>query len=166
MDKFVAVFLEMFRMVVQKPPTQEQMVVVGVASLAAGAWVFLKVCDKFDLPNVGMITAFLYSILGGAVMLAAMAAGNIWLTEWRKPLGDAVFNGVLALLAAVAVFAPILNAHIKGKYMGTVSAWLLAVVTALAVCSLGNNLFDLGKMGQRALNRGAEHNATTRDAIR
>jgi hypothetical protein len=166
MDQFKRMFMDMLDMVLQHPPAHDQFIVVGVVSLLAGAWVFLKVCDKLDLPNVGIITGFFYATVGGAVMVAAMTAGRIWLGEWIKPMGEVVFYTLLAAIAAAGFYVPLLNTHIKGKYMGTLTAWTLGVATALAMSMLVNTGYGLTKDGKRILNRGAERNATTREAIR
>lgn len=166
MDQFKKIFMELLAMVLQRPPAQDQLVVVGVVSLLAGAFVFLKVCDKLDLPNVGMITGFFYSVAGGAVMLAAMTAGRIWLGEWIRPVGEVAFYAALAAIAAAAVYVPLLNLHINGKYMGTLTAWALGVVTALVVSMLVNTGYGLAGDGERVLNRGAEHNKMTREVLR
>ena len=166
LEQFKKVFLDMLDLVLQHPAEQNQKIVVGVLSLVAGAWVFLKVCDKFDLPNVGLFTGFIYSALGGAIMIGAMAAGTIWLGDLRRQFGDALFYSVLSCGIAILVYVPVLNSHIRGKYLGTLAAWSLAVATALAVSAMANVGFDMFRSGTSALNRGAEHNATTRDAIR
>lgn len=165
-NRFKAVFLDMLDLVLQHPANHNQKVVVGVISLVVGSWVFLKVCDKFDLPNVGMFTGVLYSVLGGAIMIGAMAAGVIWLPEYRREWGDILFFTALALTSGMGVYALVLNLHIKGKYLGTLSAWTLAVAAALGVSMLVNTTYDMARNGQRAMQRGADRNATTRDAIR
>jgi uncharacterized membrane-anchored protein len=166
MDQFKVYFLEMVKLALQNPPTEGQQLVVGIVALLSGAFVFLKICDKFDIPNVGMVTGFLYSVLGGAVMLAAMVAGKIYLPELQKSLGPETFLAVMALGAAVALYVPLLNHFIHGKYMGTLAAWVIAVATFLAVVALVNVGFDMGRSGQRALNRGSEHNENTKAMTR
>ena len=165
-NRFKAVFLDMLDLVLQHPADHNQKVVVGVISLVVGSWVFLKVCDKFDLPNVGMFTGVLYSVLGGSIMIGAMAAGLIWLPQYRKQLGDVTFYSALALAAGLGFYVPVLNQHIKGKFLGTLAAWSLAVAAALGVSMLVNTTYDMARDGQRAMQRGADRNATTREAIR
>ena len=166
MEQIRLQLIPLLDMVLQHPDTPSHRWLVGVVALLVGAWVFLKVCDKMDLPNVGIVTGFIYASLGAVVTLLAMSAGKVYLAQYLKQFGPVAFYSVVAVVASLVIFVPLLNTFIKGKYLGTLLSWSLGVAAGMAMVLVMNTALDMVKSGERVFQRGQEHNETTKQAIR
>ena len=138
---------------------------MGVAVLAC-AWIFLKVGNLMNLPNVGLFTSLVYVGLGLVVVLIALAAAKIYLAPLNQQAGDAIFLTGIFALVSVAVVAPLINMFINGKYLGTLIAWTLGVATAVVAVALLSNIFRLIQDEERVFDRGLQHNKATQEMLK
>lgn len=166
MDAIKTEAFALMNLLLQGPTSHTERWISAVAAVAVLAWVFLKVGDRMDLPNVGIPTSFLYTGLGAALVIVGMAAAHIYLPGLHKQLGDLVFYTAIAVAISAAVVTPVINTFINGTYLGTLSAWLIGVVSALVAIAFLVNVYAFIDGGGRALKRGSEHNEATKQLLK
>lgn len=154
------------RFLLQNPQSPTEQNISAVVAVLVCAWIFLKVGDRMDMPNVGILTAFVYTGLGLAAVIFGIAAGHIYLVKWYQQLGPMLFDISLAVLISLAVVVPIINNFTNGKYMGTLAAWAISTISALAAVAFLVNIYAFIDSGGRALQRGAQHNEATKQMLR
>ncbi len=150
----------------QNPPTPTQQWISGVVAVLVCAWLFLKIGDRMDLPNVGIFSSFAYTALGLAAVVLGVAAGHVYLAKWYQQLGPVVFDVAAAVALSLAVVVPLINMVINGKYMGTLTAWLVSVAGAIVATVLLINIYAFVDSGGQALQRGAQHNTETKKMLK
>lgn len=158
--------LKLVSILLQNPQTSTERWISGAIAILVCAWVFLKVGDRMDLPNVGIMTSFVYTGLGIAAVLFGIAAGHIYLAKWYHQFGPMIFDVAVAVILSFAVVVPAINTFINGKYVGTFAAWSISVISALVAIAFLINVYAFIDSGGKALQRGADHNNQTKQMLR
>lgn len=165
-DQIKSASLQLLDVFLQNPASDVERWGVGIAALLVGAWVFLKVGDKLDLPNVGLVSAFVFTGVGIAACIVGLVLGKHFLPDLYRQFGDMYFYIATGLLLSLAVIVPIMNAVIQGKYLGTLAAWAIAVAAVWGIVLMATAGIDAVKGGGRVFDRGRAHNDATKQFLR
>ena len=166
MDQIISEAFNILNIILQTPSSHAERWITAVIAVLVLAFVFLRVGDRMELPNVGVPTSFLYTGVGAALMIIGMAASHVYLPQIQKQLGDLVFYVAAAVVISAVVVVPLINTFINGKYLGTLGAWMISTVSALVAIAFLVNVYAFIDGGGRALQRGAEHNEATKQVLK
>ena len=157
--------MKVLDVVLQNPSTNSELWGIAVATIVVAAFVFGRVSDKLDLPNVGLINSALLTLGGFGLIVVAISLCEIYAPDLKKQYGELVLYGGISAIVSLALIVPMVNSYIQGKYLGTLGAWAIAMVSAILTISIAQAVLGSVKDGERMLNRGREHNEATKKMI-
>ncbi len=166
MEQLRNLSLQILDVVLQSPATPEHRWILAALAVIVSAFVFNKVCERLDLPNIGMFNGVLLTGLGFGLIVVGMAAGSIYLPDLKAQFGEMAFYGAVTAVVSVAVIVPLINMYIHGKFVGTLAAWSINLLTAILFISFSGVVLDAVKAGERTFERGRAHNEATKQLIK
>jgi hypothetical protein len=165
MDKLQATALDIMNLALNYPPSQTEKWIVCAIAVTIFAWLFSRVGDKLDLPNLGGLHGFVIPLLGLAGLIVATAAAKVYLYAEFRSLGPLVFVIVAAVLASAVVVVPLINLYTGGNYVGTLASWFISLGAAIGLVLLVSTGFDAARTGKVSFERGAARNAETMQQV-
>lgn len=164
-EQIRAMCLKVLDVVLQNPQTDTEMWTVAAIAVVVTAFVFGKVSDKLDLPNVGMFNSIAIVILGCGLIVVGIAATEIYLPDLAKQVDQLVLYAGITVAVSLVIIIPMVNSYIHGKFFGTMGAWSIALVTLLLTVMTTQAVLGSIRDGERMLQRGRDHNEATKKMI-
>ncbi len=133
-DSFPSKMLESANWLMLDPVVPQHITAVVVLCLVLGVLSFRKMAESLGASNWTLPMAVLSYALGGAGMLAGLAAADIFLLpQVPKDVPFPAYAGCVLAVMLLAVAAPIGKFLMKCGYAATASAWVTALMVSAAI---------------------------------
>jgi hypothetical protein len=153
--------LDIVNMALNSPANDMERWVVALVAVSLFVWLFSRLCDRLELPNLSGMQGMIVPVLGLAVLIAATAAAKVYLYAEFKSLGPMLFVVATAAVASAVLIVPLINLYTGGNYMGTLTSWIVSLAAAVGLVLLVSAGFDAVRSGKTSFDRGEARNFET-----